>query len=128
MRFFDQTLEENSQVSDEASEPEQEMKPQEVIDDIEKSVDAEEAPPLESEKILEEQQKEEDSSIEKIEDSEEKPEIWNEPLKMPELKIPDRIKLSNQIEAPKAKVIPEFCSSYGRGVSEAAGRAERRRE
>lgn len=106
--IFDQTLEEDNQVSDEASEPEQEMKPQEVIDDIEKSVDAEEAPPLESEKILEEQQKEEDSSIEKIEDSEEKPEIWNEPLKMPELKIPDRIKLSNQIEAPKAKVIPEF--------------------
>lgn len=106
--LFDQRLEEDSQVSDETSELEQEMKPQEVVDDIEKSVDVEEAPPLESEKLLEEQQKEEENFIEKTEDSEEKPDIWNEPLKMPELKIPDRIKLSNQIEAPKAKVIPEF--------------------
>ena len=106
--LFDQRLEEDSQVSDETSELEQEMKPQEVVDDIEKSVDVEEAPPRESEKLLEEQQKEEENFIEKTEDSEEKPDIWNEPLKMPELKIPDRIKLSNQIEAPKAKVIPEF--------------------
>lgn len=75
-------------------------------EDLEKSVE------LETENISKEEPVEKEVNAEKFSDpeidSENEKEEKSIDLKMPELNILDKIKISEKIETPKAKIIPEF--------------------